>query len=321
MVDTSSPYKKASFFCHSYYYDFKKKKRIYKNLLSDFPWISHTGRIFRTKATYKPFSAENDEINKHLIKIHYVYEGIFRFYVGKLENINYFSSGDVFISTYNFKIERPNEIHQPGDLGWIIFYTEKLDKKGYPILDKGHYLTKEQQKDFHYILRKHLYYPGKIWGIGELLEKIHQELYNRDYGFKERVKLYITDLLLSIIRGFKKLQGEKFGRQDDIDFLIKTIKADIGKKWTIKEMIDRTGLSKNKLYKILKIQKGIKPYNFVMNLRVDEAKKFLSSTEKSITEIGMDLGFYSSQHFAGMFKKYTGLTPSQYRTLAKQKKL
>jgi AraC-like DNA-binding protein len=35
----------------------------------------------------------------------------------------------------------------------------------------------------------------------------------------------------------------------------------------------------------------------------------------SITAIGIENGFHSSQYFARVFKKYVGVTPTDYRTL------
>jgi len=39
----------------------------------------------------------------------------------------------------------------------------------------------------------------------------------------------------------------------------------------------------------------------------------LKKKDVSITDIALDTGFYSSQHFSTTFKKLTGYTPSQFR--------
>jgi len=39
------------------------------------------------------------------------------------------------------------------------------------------------------------------------------------------------------------------------------------------------------------------------------------NNEKSISEIAYDLGFKYPQHFTRMFKKETGYTPNEYRSL------
>jgi len=58
---------------------------------------------------------------------------------------------------------------------------------------------------------------------------------------------------------------------------------------------------------------GFSPINYLINIRISEAIKLLKNQEVSITDIALDLGFYSSQHFSTTFKKLTGYTPSDVR--------
>ncbi len=47
---------------------------------------------------------------------------------------------------------------------------------------------------------------------------------------------------------------------------------------------------------------GTTPYQFVLDRRIHRAKKLLATTEMSITDIGMDVGFSTPSHFATTFK-------------------
>ena len=49
------------------------------------------------------------------------------------------------------------------------------------------------------------------------------------------------------------------------------------------------------------------------NLRMMKAEEILMKTDKNITEISMELGFTSPSNFTRSFKKFTGLSPSEYR--------
>ncbi|MDD6213455.1 MAG: AraC family transcriptional regulator [Clostridiales bacterium] len=48
-------------------------------------------------------------------------------------------------------------------------------------------------------------------------------------------------------------------------------------------------------------------------IRVERARELLSATQIPIKDVGFKCGFTTVQHFNRMFKKYTGMTPSQYR--------
>jgi len=39
----------------------------------------------------------------------------------------------------------------------------------------------------------------------------------------------------------------------------------------------------------------------------------ISSTDRNLTDIAVDCGFYDSSHFYRVFKKFTGYTPKKYR--------
>lgn len=48
-------------------------------------------------------------------------------------------------------------------------------------------------------------------------------------------------------------------------------------------------------------------------LRMIEAEKLLIDLEKEITDIAQDVGFSNPSNFSRSFKKFTGLSPSEYR--------
>lgn len=55
------------------------------------------------------------------------------------------------------------------------------------------------------------------------------------------------------------------------------------------------------------------PHQFLTELRLRKAKELLSLTSRSITDICFDIGFESLGSFSTLFRKWTGLSPQQYR--------
>ena len=53
--------------------------------------------------------------------------------------------------------------------------------------------------------------------------------------------------------------------------------------------------------------------DFILKQKIEEGKKLLRYTDKPSVEIAMYLGFSSQSHFSRTFKKYTELTPNEYR--------
>ena len=58
---------------------------------------------------------------------------------------------------------------------------------------------------------------------------------------------------------------------------------------------------------------GIKLNDFILQQKTEEAKRLLRYTDRSAAAIGDYLAFSSPAHFSRVFKKYVGLTPTEYR--------
>ncbi|MES9667442.1 helix-turn-helix domain-containing protein [Bacillus nitratireducens] len=72
-------------------------------------------------------------------------------------------------------------------------------------------------------------------------------------------------------------------------------------------------LSPNYLSSLFKKEVGKPLSEYIQQQRVDEAKKLLLLTNYSILDISMWLNFNDQSYFIKIFKKYTGLTPRQFR--------
>ncbi|MDD2159849.1 MULTISPECIES: AraC family transcriptional regulator [Pseudomonas] len=57
---------------------------------------------------------------------------------------------------------------------------------------------------------------------------------------------------------------------------------------------------------------GVPPHTYLLQRRVREAKRLLLG-EQAPLEVALSLGFYDQAHFSGTFKRFTGVTPGQFR--------
>ena len=58
---------------------------------------------------------------------------------------------------------------------------------------------------------------------------------------------------------------------------------------------------------------GISPSQYQIDLRMNEARRLLRETKKSILDVALDVGYTNPSHFAKLFRRENGLTPSEYR--------
>lgn len=72
-------------------------------------------------------------------------------------------------------------------------------------------------------------------------------------------------------------------------------------------------LSESRFKVLFKRAVGIPPAEYVARQRIERSKYHLRSSNDSITEIALKLGFSSSQYYSTTFRRYSGVTPRQYR--------
>lgn len=67
------------------------------------------------------------------------------------------------------------------------------------------------------------------------------------------------------------------------------------------------------LSKLFKQHFGVSFIEYLTDLRVRAAKEYLADPTKNVREVGQLVGYPNGNYFVKMFKKKTGLTPTEYR--------
>jgi signal transduction histidine kinase/DNA-binding response OmpR family regulator len=148
-------------------------------------------------------------------------------------------------------------------------------------------------------------YMEKPFEINSLLENIRNRLYLR-----QQIRLKYTHN--SIIP-----ETDKPTTSADDAFLFKlnqVITDNMGNEGLNIEFISqKLGISRASLYNRLKALTDMGANEYVNKLRIEKAMELLRKNELNITEIAEYTGFSTSRYFSTIFKKYTGITPTQYK--------
>ena len=75
----------------------------------------------------------------------------------------------------------------------------------------------------------------------------------------------------------------------------------------------RFGYAKMHLIRLFRTEIGITPIQYVLQKRMEAACRMLTGTVMSVGEIAGLLQYSTAQHFTAAFRKYTGLSPTEYR--------
>lgn len=86
----------------------------------------------------------------------------------------------------------------------------------------------------------------------------------------------------------------------------------LDKKITMEEVAGTLHLNTSYFSRLFKKETGENFSRYVMKMKMERAKDYLRTTNKTVEEISLLLGYENKGYFLKLFKLYTGMTPSQY---------
>lgn len=87
---------------------------------------------------------------------------------------------------------------------------------------------------------------------------------------------------------------------------------------SVAQMAQAAHVSPSKLYRLFKQHRGVTPAEVLNRKRIEAACKHLELTQKSVSEIALEVGFNSLSAFQANFKRLMQLPPLEYRKLQSQ---
>jgi AraC family transcriptional activator of pobA len=152
--------------------------------------------------------------------------------------------------------------------------------------------------------------------ILQLVEQIDEELFSDRPEKKALISCYLHQLIIVLYRVFK-LKEEENSKQENVTLeyfrqfqkRIKTAEYDK----PIPEYAQELGITPVHLNRICKTVIDKTALDLVQEHLIEEAQKYLRYTSYSVSEIAYLLKFEYPNYFAKLFKKHTGLSPTEFR--------
>ena len=91
------------------------------------------------------------------------------------------------------------------------------------------------------------------------------------------------------------------------------INAHYTEEITMDQLCTCTGVSKQHLSRLFQSTLHTRPMEYIAKRRIQAAKELLSNTDTSVEIIAEETGFCTSSYFCKLFKRYEGMTPTQFR--------
>ena len=102
-------------------------------------------------------------------------------------------------------------------------------------------------------------------------------------------------------------------RHQTVNKVILYINDEIETNLTVEDIAKQFNISTSHLSRIFREHTGVTLVEYLNIRKVEECQYFLRHTNKSISEISNSFHFCNQSYFTRIFKKYTSLTPKQFR--------
>lgn len=132
-------------------------------------------------------------------------------------------------------------------------------------------------------------------------------------------QLYIKSYLLFILatlsanRLLTPTERNMDKRVESIKTVLTYIRENYREKIYVADLAGQVNLNEQYFCRLFKKAIGSSPIEYINEYRIKQTRRLLEETELSVTEICMECGYNNLGNFLREFRKYTDMTPLQYR--------
>lgn len=166
-----------------------------------------------------------------------------------------------------------------------------------------------------YELPKHenVFYTGVSPDYPWIYNQIIRELQSQRVNYGDMISLYMHHIFLTINRYIKESRENKNDTINDIERATHYFKDNYNKPISVEQYAAEHLMSVNWFIHSFKSVMKMSPMQYIISLRISTAKGYLENSAKNIAEISNEVGYDNALYFSRLFRKYTGMTPTEYR--------
>ncbi len=140
-------------------------------------------------------------------------------------------------------------------------------------------------------------------------EKIRHEHRLRENYRDVFLDLFSAELYYLILRNSSKTSRKAVTIRDIVEYIDENFYEDI----KVEDLAKKAGYTCRHFRNLFLETTGLPPSEYLLKKRLEISKKLLLNTSQNIVEVSQSCGFSSASQFAMFFKRYTQMTPSEFR--------
>lgn len=165
----------------------------------------------------------------------------------------------------------------------------------------------------------HVLHTGTSLEYKNLFLQMIQELKLCKEDYEELLAGYLQHLLIMLHRlNNRKPQGKNRQLMEEMDTAVRYFHENYNQPISIEEYAALHHMSVSWFIRNFKEYTGTTPVQYLLSLRISNAQTLLETTNYNITEIGEIIGYDNPLYFSRIFKKQSGMSPSEFRKQLRQ---
>lgn len=139
------------------------------------------------------------------------------------------------------------------------------------------------------------------------------EIYDQPLDDLKRVAL-VNQLLRCVLEVLHCADHhERYNCSPKIAWVVDMIRSSPERDFTLDDLAEEIDLSLSRFKAKFRAEMGIGPHEFIVRVKLEAAKRALLHERETVTSVAMRFGFSSSQYFATVFRRFTRVTPAEFR--------
>ncbi|MGL1890744.1 MAG: AraC family transcriptional regulator [Spirochaetaceae bacterium] len=150
---------------------------------------------------------------------------------------------------------------------------------------------------------------------------------NAPFGCENMIKIHLEELLIRLIRRDSDISLpdritnsiDNRTKESAFNKVVNYMQDNLTNEFSLEDLCNATGYSRSYLHRIFKDKTTRSIMEYYKRIKLEKAKQMIREGSSNISQISDVLNYSSQQYFSKVFKRYIGMTPSEYASSVKLK--
>ena len=160
---------------------------------------------------------------------------------------------------------------------------------------------------------RNVYNVGPDMQLTSLFDNLVSEYSAKNDHYEYMCQSYLLGILTSIARSASDEPRVPTEYRQRINDVCRYMYENCERIESISSLAQICHLSESRFSHLFSSVMGTSPKNYLIRIRIEKAKELLANTENSIGRVSELVGLHDQNYFSRIFKRLTGISPTQYR--------